>query len=104
MLTSLELENKRIWLEVSVVVDKKIKEYRIDDSRIIEIDRVPKQVEIESTIEERELASMITRSVGWLIEQGYNRAEIIKKIAEIYGMDEYNAKLFVDYAESYLFS
>jgi hypothetical protein len=70
MLTSLELENKRIWLEVSVVVDKKIKEYRIDDSRIIEIDRVPKQVEIESTIEERELASMITRSVGWLIEQG----------------------------------
>ncbi|AGK61467.1 hypothetical protein Asulf_01484 [Archaeoglobus sulfaticallidus PM70-1] len=104
MITSLELENKRIWIEVSVVVDKKIREYEVDNARVIEIDRIPKRIEIESTIEERELAEMITRNVAWMVEKGYNAKQIVKRIAEIYGMDEHDAMEFYRYAEWYLFS
>jgi hypothetical protein len=106
MLASVELENldKRIWLDISVVVDRKIKEYEIDGDRVIEIDRIPKFARIEATIEERELAEMITRNVAWMIERGYDREEIVEKIAEIYGMDIDDAAEFYHYAEWYLFS
>jgi len=104
MLTALEVNGRRIWLEISVIVDRVIREYQIDDARVIEIDRIPKLARIDATIEEKELASMVTRDVAWMIEKGYDVKQIVRTIAEIYGMDEHDALEFYRYAEWYLFS
>ena len=47
---------------------------------------------------------MITRDVAFMIhELGLEMDQIVKRIAETYGMDEYDAKKFVEYAEYCLF-
>lgn len=105
MLASVELEDKRIWIEYSLVVDEHTRVYDFHDLKVVEVVEEFVKIEIESTIEERELASMIIRDVAYMVnELELERDEIIKRIADSYGMDEYDAKQFVDYAEHYLFS
>lgn len=104
MLAPVEIDGRRVWLEISVVVDRIVREYQIEDTRVIEIDRVPKLAQVDAVIEERELASMITRDVAWMIKEGLDKKQIVKRIAEIYGMDEHDALEFYHYAEWYLFS
>lgn len=66
----------------------------------MQVKEIVEGIEVLSTIEERELASMITRDVAYMIhELGLEMNQIVKRITETYGMDEYDAKQFVEYAE-----
>jgi len=66
----------------------------------LQVKEIVEGIEVLSTIEERELASMITRDVAYMIhELGLEMNQIVKRITETYGMDEYDAEQFVEYAE-----
>ena len=66
----------------------------------MQVKEIVEGIEVLSTIEERELASMITRDVAYMIhELGLEMNQIVKRITETYGMDEYDAEQFVEYAE-----
>ena len=106
MIGYLEIGGRRIWFEYRSKIRRVYRYYELEDKAIgfLHVKEVVEGIEIVSTIEERELASMITRDVAFMIhELGLEEDEIVKRIAETYGMDEYDAKQFVEYAEYCLF-
>ena len=95
---------ERLWLEYEVKVKRTRKEYYVGYRKIIIEKEEIEGIEISEVIPEEELARLILRQVQYLFKRGYSREEIVKRIAEIYGMKEEDAKEFFDYAEWYLFN
>jgi len=105
MFASINHNEKRIWFEYQIKVEKEISEYKVDKfTRVIKEELKFKGLEILGTVEERELAEMIARDVAYMmLELGMDRHEVVERIADTYGMDIEDAKQFFNYAENILF-
>lgn len=106
MLTSIEVGEKKFWLEYVIKTKKKVKEYQYDDStKIVEIDRQPEKIEIWGVYEYGEIATAALRLVDELYNKhNLGRDEVLKKLKDFYGLNEQDAKELLDYAEWYLFN
>ena len=85
------------WVEISIIVDKKILEYNLGLIKVIEIDRQPKYPIFSRIVDGKELYYEIGKHIASMIKAcKYSKREIIKEISDIYGIAEEYVERFVD--------
>lgn len=94
----------RLWLEYEIKVKRTRKEYYKGYKKVIIEKEEVEGIEVWGVIPEEELSRIILRHVQYLFSKGYDRDEIINKIAEDFGLRKEDAREFFDYAEWYLFN
>jgi len=84
------------WAEISVVVEKEIKEYNLGLVKVVEIDRRPVYALLKDIHDEEEIYYEISKFIASLIKEGkYSRYEIIREVSIVFGIAE-------EYAEGLL--
>jgi|Deesub1362B_J571_1020462.scaffolds.fasta_scaffold01713_18 hypothetical protein len=104
-MSSIEVGEKKLWVEFAIKTTKKVREYHYDDfTRIVEIENRPESIEIWGVYEYGDVATQIFKTISKLFEQDLSREEILEYIQKVYGLNEKDAKELFDYAEWVLFS
>jgi len=105
MMVSLELDNKKFFLEYGLKVRKKKEVYEgIEAVYVIEKEEF-EGLKIFAIHDYEEIAKYALRLVYELFHvHNLPRHEVFKKLKEFYGLTDEDAKELMDYAESYLFN
>ncbi len=104
MMASVEVGDKKFWIEYLIKVKRKRKVFNSDDVKVILEKEEVEDVEFWGIYEYGEVARAALRLIEELFHEGKSRDEVLEYIQKYYGMKEYDAKELLDFAEWYLFS
>ncbi len=77
------------WAEISVVVEKEVREYDLGLVKIVEIDRKPVYAILKDVHDEEEVYYEISKFIASLIKEGkYSKSEIVREVSIVFGIAE----------------
>ena len=95
MFVPIEVDGKKLWADISIIMDRVIREYQIDDARVIEIDRIPKVLKVDEVITDEEFSKGLIKNIKKLQECGWTSEAILLRLSQVYGVHK-------DHLEPYL--
>ncbi len=105
MLASVEIGDRKFWLEYMIKVKKKRKVFSKDNVKLILEKEEVEDVEFWGVYEYGEVAKAALKLIEELfIKENKSRDEVLEYIQKYYGMKKPDAKELLDYAEWVLFN